>query len=236
MLISLKDAHAAGLLRVTPGIEACVAGDALCLRGAALTDSLEALLRQIPGERFCISPEHALIPHNRSLPVRGMPEGEWRPIAEVLAPQIPPTCLPGQSPAMVPFKLAPASEEVPANFMLMPWETWSAWATSAPAVRLRPLRFAMSVETAAVHGSPLPNVRGPRYVVGNGIAIPCGYKLAPDVPLPIIAEAMGLAGGDIAIFGPDGSYDLLRAEVFVPATRASVRLSVEALGLAEGRA
>jgi len=225
MRVSIDNAPAAGLLRCTHGIQALAVSDALWLRGELLTETMNGLLRRIPGERFMRAPGELLIPIGRKLPIGTMPAGEWMAVERVLVLKVPASLTPAAAASGVGVRLVASHVETAPNVLLAQRTHWSKWVETAPNIRLRPLVFALSQSQAVIRGKPLPNLPGTRYVEGEGVAIPCGFAIAPALGAPTLAQAFGLGAGDLALLHPNGTCEVLPAEVFVAASRSSVRLS-----------
>jgi hypothetical protein len=108
---------------------------------------------------------------------------------------------------------------------------WARWAGAAALVRLARLRFAASSDgRVVVHGAPLPPLDGRRFTQTEGVAVPCGLAWSPPVGGPVLRELLGLREGDLALFEPGGTYELIEASAFVPASRSAARRTLEGQG------
>jgi hypothetical protein len=132
----------------------------------------------------------------------------------------------------VPLRLERAHEERPATLLLTTLAAWSAYATSAPAARLRPLRFAVAADgRAIVVGAPLPPIPGRRFAERDGIAVPCGFAWDPPVEPAVLREVLQLDAGDLALLDESGACEHIESAHFARASRAAVRATVEASGV-----
>jgi hypothetical protein len=185
----------------------------------------------LPGaQRFAVQADGALIPDSARLPRGKLPEVDWQPLSAwiSLAPQ--PAAFAGELRRRAALRLVRTGQEESACVLLTPWAEWQAYALSASALRLRPLRFAVCDDgRTLLRGNPLPPLLGERYVEHGGIAVPCGWSLAPALDPPIIRELLGIPAADLALFKEDISWEWIRAERFVSATRSSVRATKETL-------
>lgn len=100
------------------------------------------------------------------------------------------------------------------------------WADTALGLRLDRLAFAInrSQKQLLFQGTPLPPLAGERFTLQDRIALPAGYDF--DLPLTHkeLATRLALADDGFALFNPDATYTWLADDLFVPATRASLRL------------
>jgi len=223
----LDGAAAAASLRHAADIEACVANDQLWLRGTRWDDELGRSLRKILGaERFHRLAGDQTARWGNSLPSGKLPLGPWKPLKQWLQPAAPATVLPAQLGECAPLQLVRSAIEQSANMLLVKFQHWREYATSAPQVRLKPLAFAVSDDGyALIHGEPLPPLAGARYAEADGIARPLGWDWSPAIDAAVLRTAIGIAGRDVALFAPDGSYNVVAADDFVRATRSAVRLT-----------
>jgi hypothetical protein len=226
MRIPLSDAAAAGALRLERDIDALFGGDALWLTGKQCDDALRLQLRKLAGDFFSLGDGRELIPYEHVLPVGRLPEGTWRPLAEVLRPAAPKSALPGRLGGKFELTVRRSSEERPATLLRVSRAQLAAFVDTAPAIRLRRLRFALSREAALIAGAPLPPIAGIRFAEAGGISVPCGYRLHPLADERVIASLLELSPGDVALFDLSAAVEIVRAESFVSLTRAAARLSL----------
>jgi hypothetical protein len=212
-------------LRLRPDVQVCDAPDAVWLRGGNMTEDLDLDLRKLPGgRRFRLGPDGRLTAAGARVPKGRLPDSGWQSLSAWLKPDPQPAALAGEVTQRVPLTLVRTSHEQSPGVLVTPLETWADYATTAPAVRLRPLRFAASADgRAVVWGDPLPPVPGRRYVEREGVAVPAGWAWSPAVEPAVVRDLLGLAAGDLALFDEDGTYELVAAGGFARATRSGVR-------------
>lgn len=216
---------AAGAVRLRGGIEACEAAGMVWLRGDDLSDELAYELRKLAADGiFDVAAEGTLTRPGTILPEGKLPEAGWQPLDRWLALAPQPAALGAELPGRVALRLARAEQESPATLLLTSIEAWAAYAVGAPAVRLSVLTMAACADgRVIVRGMPLPPVRGTRFTLDEGIAIPCGFCVVPRVDAAVLKDRLGLAEGDIALFRPDGAYERIVAASFARATRGGAR-------------
>jgi hypothetical protein len=118
----------------------------------------------------------------------------------------------------------------PANALLADWNAWRDFAVSAAYIRLQPLRFAAARDGRVwIEGEPVPSLGGRRFFFQQGVAVPCGYRWAPALDAEAVRRWLKLAPGDAAFASPEGEWEIIKAEQFVPASRQAVRLTAEVL-------
>jgi hypothetical protein len=227
----LGGAVATAPLRHAADIEACVADDRLWLRGTRWDDALGRSLRKILGaDRFHRLAHDQIARWGNALPSGELPAGPWTPLKHWLQPAAPATVLPAQVDQRAPLQFVRSAAEQSANMLLVEFQQWHEYATSAPQVRLKPLAFAVSDDGyALIHGEPLPPLAGARYAEADGIARPLGWDWSPAIDAAVLRTALSLGSRDVAVFAPDGSYDVVSADDFVRATRSAVRLTAREL-------
>jgi hypothetical protein len=228
--IPAEKALAAAALRLRPGVLVCASNDGLWLRGERLTEDLELELRKLPGaQRFSVGEAGALTPEGARIPRGRLPDGTWQPLSAWLVPAPQPPAFAGRTEVRVPLRLVRADHEEPATVLVTTLNEWSTYASNAPLVRLRRLRFATAADgRTAVRGEPLPPVPGRRYVEREGVAVPSGFRLLPDVDPPTVRRLLTIQADDLALFHDDGSWERIAATEFVAATRAAARATVGA--------
>ena len=220
----------AGPLRQRPGIEVLQTDDAVWLRGRHLDDELEKALRCVPGaRRFTVFPDGQLVAAGTQVPKGHLPDGRWTPISAWLGVELWPACLAGKVEGRVPLRLVRSGAARDSNVLWTTTSAWGRWAVTAPQVRLDRLGFAVSdCGDVVVRGTPLPPIPGRPFVESAGVAVEAGWEWSPRLEADVLAEALGLASGDLALVQHDGSWEHLPAEAFVQATRSAVRLTAEA--------
>src|SRR5262249_44674594 len=108
-----------------------------------------------------------------------------------------------------------------ANVLVIPLYRWLTYGTGAPQMRLDRRGFAVSSdERVIVHGSPLPPLQGERFYEGAGVALPCGWGWSPAIEPELLQRAWKLGPRDLALVRPDGTWEHIRGEQFVRATRS----------------
>jgi hypothetical protein len=229
---SVQSASASALanLRLTPNLEIAEIADIVWLRGPHWDEAIELELRRIGGLRsFRVLADGALLPHGARVPVGRLPNLRWQALRTATPVRLPAADSAGMRSAGVRLRLVPSASELPASAVLTSSPAWHDWVVAAPAFRLRPLRFAAARDRRVwVEGAPVPSLEGRRFYVREGIAVPCGFAWSPPVDALVLARIFELAIGDVALASEDESWEIIKDEQFVPATRSSARLTMEA--------
>jgi hypothetical protein len=226
--LPIADVAAAAALRLLPGVNACVVGGDLWMRGDKTSAALErALVRLAPAGRFAVLRNGALVPRGCELPDGYLPaDADWTPLGELVRPRVDSAALPGSPVAPVSIGLVRSHDERGARVLVASLRTFAEYADGAPAIRLERLRFAADQTRAVIWGEPLPPVPGELYAEEAGIAVPCGFAWRPAVDAPSLRRVLGLAEGDLALLAPDGTWQHVPGAAFVRARRSAVRLTV----------
>jgi hypothetical protein len=230
--IDAAEAPALAALRLIPGLEVASVGEVVWLRGPGMDDALALGLQKIPGlRRFTLQADGQLIADGTRVPKGRLTAAAWSPLRDGQRVALPHALGATGSGNRAPLQLARSAAELPANALLTDLHPWHAWAETAPEIRLRPLRFAAASDGRVwIEGTPLPGVAGRRYHLREGVAVPCGFACSPDLGAPALRRWLALAEGDTAFSEPEGSWEILRSEQFVPALRSAVRATMEASG------
>jgi MoxR-vWA-beta-propeller ternary system domain bpX2 len=225
-----RDASGAAALRQIAKIEICERAPYVWLCGESMNERLELALRKLAGaERFSVLADGQLRRAGRRVPQGTLPEGEWLALSQWATLEVQPPAFAGDLSARSIIRLVRSFEESEASGLVTDLTTWTNYATAAPEVRLRPLWFAMAADgRVLIRGTPLPPLPGIRYAARDGIALPCGYALWPNLEPAVFVELLELARSDLALFSPDGSFERIAATHFVQATRSAVRATQEA--------
>lgn len=227
--IDAADAEALSALRLVPGLEVAMLSHILWLRGAAWDESLALALRKVSGlVRFEVLPGGRLLAQGARVPEGRLPELRWQPLKDWFSVRLPTAARSAEMAARQPLKLVRSSEERPANALLADLASWAAFASTTAEIRLRPLRFAAAQDGRVwIEGAPLPAIPGERFHLRDGVAAPCGFAWSPEIETPVLQKWLGLANGDSAILLRDGTWEMLREEQFVPASRSAARMTAQ---------
>lgn len=222
--------HALASLRLARGIEVAESEGQLWIRGTFADAPTLALIAGLPATaRYTW-----LIPHDRLQPAGSLlasdrfPESTWRPLQEWLATTAPVARYPTAQPRPLQLELRRTHEARPANAALAELDAFLIWARHAPAIRLSRLRFAASDRgRALVLGTPLPPMPLTACVESGGVVVPAGFTWHPQVSSAVVRRVMGAPEGAIVLWDQTGTQ-LLPGELFVAATRANARLTMDA--------
>ncbi len=229
--VALPIVHSASLIRLWRRTEIRVLEDResgrLWLRGDHHDEALDGLLRALLGaHRYRVRPDDQLVPQGRRVPQGLLPQGDWIPLREHVRLQAPESSAPPTVEDRAAFRLVRDSRPREATLMALLFDTWSTYALSAPEVRLEPLRFAVEPGGLCVlWGTPLPPIPGKLYAEADRLAVPLGWAWRPRLQPGLVRTLLELVPEELAILDPDGPAEVLEEADFVPATRASIRLT-----------
>jgi len=230
--LPLVSAPAAAALRLRAGVTAAEQGEWVWLRGEDLDDELDLELRKLPGAvRYVTGASDTVTEIGRRLPSGELPDDvRWAPLSTWAEVKPQPAALGGELPGRASLRIKRVATEHPANVLVTTVAASAEYATSAPLVRLRPLRVAASSDGRAIlRGDPLPPIPGRRYAEREGIAAPCGFRFAPALEPAVLRRLLGISPDDLALFHEDGSYERVDASSFARASRGTARATLAAL-------
>lgn len=226
--LPLRAAGQLGRLRCVPGLEVGrPAGDELWLRGDDLTVARCPEVQSLPAvSRYEVDHDLRLIPVGKRLPVGTLPDTTWASLLQWLEAEPPRSKLSGRITRKVTLTLVRSGEESPPNLLVTDVDSVRAWAEWAPCGRLARLSVALDLRRrwVAIRGTPLPPLPGRRYILEGRIALPAGYGFAYPISTSEAAGVLGLGDAQQAVFEADGTWSLLPDDVFVAATRGTLRL------------
>lgn len=229
--LSRVDADTLARLRSRHGLEVCEQQDLVWLRGRGMDEDLDKRLRSLPGVRFEVLSDRQLVPNGCRVPRGYLPDGSWIALSEAVCIEIESPALGAENKGKVDVGLVRGGTSREANLLLTTVDAWSAYADTAPQVRLQHLAFAMNeARDILIRGRPLPPLPGTRLVEQNGVAVPCGWTWAPAVDAAVLRDLLRLEPDDLALLHADGTWDHLRADDFVLASRSAARLTLEGAG------
>lgn len=190
--------------------------------------ALDGDLLSLPAVRFAVLEDGQLIERGRSVPLGYLPEVAWTPIAEWMTIQIEAPALAATIPAPVRLQMRTSDAVQESSVLVASRHTWRDYAETAPQVRLNRLVFAQNGDQEViVRGTPLPPIAGTYFVEQAGVAAVAGWTWSPPIAAEVLARSLQISGDDLALLHADGSWEAIRGEEFVRATRTAVRASTQ---------
>lgn len=225
--LPVEGAPSAAGLRLEPGVEVLELPDAIWLRGSSTDERIQKLLLQLPGAcRFDVFPGGELRPAGSRLPSGRLPAGAWTRLKDWIEVELPAAAFAAGDPVRTPLQWVRVPGAGDANVLLATLADWATYGDTAPQIRLKPLRFAVAADgRVVVQGHPLPPLPGERYYERAGVAVPCGWGWSPAVEPELFRDTWKLQPQDLALVSADGSWERIRADQFVRATRSAIRES-----------
>lgn len=230
------------------GVQAAIVREKVWLRGDGLDAAMSRLLAIVAdGPVYQLASERRLIPFGATVPTERLPEAEWRLLSETLSPVIPSAQIAAVQIPRVRLTLERTVQEQEAALLVADVTTFCEWALSAPEIRLRGSRIAVSrskfrepddcrvpVPRVAIQGQPLPPLMGERYWLAGSIAIPLGFTWSPHVNVKTLENVLSCGFEEssrrILIWRFDENViEQIVSSDWVAVTRANVRTTAAAL-------
>lgn len=247
--LAVEHVAALGRIRTVPGLEICDAtADGRIWIAGHEGDEATCWTRRIPlGEVFVVQDDARVRRPRERVPCGTLPRGPWVPATRWLAVDLPPSALAGVTHGAAMLHLVRCDADAPdaheprdgtsvvraatptteATVLCTDLVTFAAYVSTAPLVRLGRVLHAVSEDgRVVVRGAPLPPLPGARCVEHAGIAVPVGWSWRPAIEPEIVRTVFGTGLRDLVLWTADDAAECLRAEDFVPTTRASVRAAV----------
>lgn len=214
-----------GHLRLVPDIQVHPEQEGVWVAGPFLPEKFQPLLDALPApRRYSLDDQQRMTRLGKRVPTRDLPNGEWFPLGDWLQPDFDLPRSPAMPNAFASWTLVPTSEEQRANLLITSPSQWCEWAIHAPEIRLTPLRYALSEDQClAVHGKPLPPLRGCHYVLEDQIAIEAGYALDPPLDRAVLKKTLGAEEQDTVLLHGDREVELIHSHEWFAASRSSAR-------------
>ena len=229
------------------GVQAAIVRERVWLRGEGLDAAMSRLLATVAdGPVYQLASEGMLIPFGAAVPTERLPEAEWRLLSETLSPVIPSPRMAAVQIPRVRLTLERTAQEQEATLLIADEASFRNWALSAPEIRLRGSRFAMSrpqyrepddrsvpEPRVAIQGQPMPPLMGERFWLAGSIAIPLGFTWCPHVDVKTLETVLsrGLEEPSLRIliwrFDENVIEEIVSSD-WVAVTRANVRATAAA--------
>jgi hypothetical protein len=224
LVLAAHDQVALGSVRAVPGLQVAVGENLLWLRGLPASE-LPLAVRALPATAtYILDEQNRLFPIGHLTPTGRLPALAWQPIREFLPLEIPTAALPAQAAPSYRVRLVPSARAEAGAALLTTLDAWLAYAESAPEIRLRGLRFAVSAEARVLLlGTPLPPIAGQEQWLTEGLLLPAGFDFEAPFLAPLLARQLNIAGEDLLLFAADGSWERVPQAQLLPATRGAVR-------------
>lgn len=222
-----KDAHSLGNIRCMPDIKVAADENYIWLRVFYDRGGPDKNIVQLPVQHsYHIDENDLLFTPGGLTPVAILPQLDWQPVAGFVSIQIPVAALPGKLEEAAITKLITSATTKKSNALLTSLLHWKAYAETAPATRLAPLKFAVSENNQVlIMGTPLPPIPGKEYWIMDDILLPCGYNLEIPMAAPFISNKLNPDKDGLLLFDEHGHCEKIDLAYVVPAKRSAVRLT-----------
>lgn len=168
-----------GTIRHWDNLAVCFEGASVWVKGFVADQIHSIEVKSIPSIKRYYAARGKLFPLESVLPAGAMPSGLWTPIARALRVELPAFNhnFFGISEGMTP-RLTPSGTVRDAAAMIVSLELLEPYMRTAPAIRLRSLRWAiLDASDAFILGAPLLPLPGDVYWRRDDFFIPAGYDL-----------------------------------------------------------
>ena len=225
LVLAAHDLAALGAVRAVPNLQVAAGEGQLWLRGLPATGELPLAVRALPATAaYTLDAQNRLFPTGQLTPTGHLPALTWQPIREFLPLEIPTAALPAQAAPAYRVRLVPSGRAAAGAALLTTLAAWLAYVETAPEIRLRGLRFAVSAEARVLLlGTPLPPLAGQEQWLTEGLLLPAGFDFEAPFLAPLLARQLNAAGEDVLLFAADGSWERVPQAHLLPATRGAVR-------------
>jgi len=224
--LSKDDYESLGPVRCMPGLQAAMEENKIWLRGITADVVPDVSLLKLPLKKtFLLDEQDNLFLTVAVTPVEKLPTLNWQPVASFINIEAPVSALPGKTNNKIRIQLKNSNEERAGIALLTSLSAWKSYAETAPDIRLKALRHAVSEnEEVLITGTPLPPLPGQEYWSYKNILLPSGY----DFDIPVMASLISQQwqnNDDIIVVDASAGWQRIPTSYFVQATRSSIRLT-----------
>ena len=247
--VERKFANRTIMLRHLPSARACEDADSdyLWVKGTAFDEAafqqLDLLFRSITTAiRYRVTNDDQLIRIGDRLASAKLPSGEWRALSDCLKIDLPTTSLVGQTDQCVDIHFQRGGPVVDLKstkptLLRCDLAALSDWADTASETRLKRLTFACNVEKKTLlRGTPLPPIRGERWIEYQNIAVPVGWTWFPAVSIQALNQIFNATDNHLILVEESGCWQKIDRQFFAKASRIAIRTTqdqVDSRGLQE---
>ena len=184
-------------------------------------------VQTLPSKRIYTEKDGKLFPLGSLLPEGRLPSVMWTPISRAF---------PVSRPSLnhnyfgltktMEIRLITSENEQESVASLFPVKQLGKYLESAPAIRLKPLKWTLlDKHHALVLGTPLLPVAGVTYWQEGRSLLPAGFKLELHALNEHLTSLAGAEGNDLVLWDPSGNYTLIREDQWEQLSLSSFRLT-----------
>ncbi len=200
--------------------------DAVWLFWPADDAELARALLALDGAELLVRREGLWFRHGQHLPAFDVPaEDDARPLAGVLSPAPVESCPPTAGWQPLALTLVPCDLPRPCTLLRTSLAHLGRFADHATSHQLAVLQAARDRDQVLLRGAKLPLLPGERFW-GQRILLPVAHRAEPNLPEPVLAAALRLDAGELALVTAEGIEGVPQA-AFAPLTRAGVRRALQ---------
>ena len=187
----------------------------------------------VPGGRqFRVGEDRQLTAAGDLVPKGYLPEGPWQLLDEWLHVALPDAAEVLVTAPQIELLLVPSGIVREPALLETTLSQLAAYVATAPQWRIERWSFlADRTGRALFRGLPLPPLPGTYWTQREGVATPAGYDWSPAVDPAVVRQALGLAGGELALLWPGGTWDRVLPDDWTRASRSALLRTREALGI-----
>jgi len=210
-------------------VRAFVQGEWCWIRWPEDRSDVLAALRPILGVEFYEFRAPHWYPAGKRLPSElRPPDGDGESLARLMFPgSFSIAAVEDSELPRLPLELVRGGSIQPATALECDFEALAAWAETATTAELRSIRAAVSGSRVLLLGTKPPTIPGAERFWGKDVFLPVGFRIVPELPLPILRRAIGANSDEYAFIRPNG-IELVAMAAFDPLTRAGLHMAVRA--------
>ena len=186
------------------------------------------VLQSIPFTRFYYCKDNLLFPKDSLLPTRKLPGFLWTPIERAF-----PVTLEGFNHNFFgvhqqqTIQLVPAEFDHPSTALLADTLSTNKYITTAPAIRLQHLQWALINKTMAlIIGAPLLPLNGKAFWQKENFIFPVGYAMEFSILEKVVAQHINATSDQLIWWTDEKQYCLIDKNLLQPLSIASWRQTI----------
>jgi hypothetical protein len=233
LLLDEKDKSYLGSIRHWENLKVGFDEGRVWVKDLDYTQMSSVEVQTLPSKKIYTEKEGKLFPVGSLLPEGRLPAVMWTPVGRAF---------PVSRPSLnhnyfglnetIEIRLIASEHEQDSQASLCSLEQLGAYLESAPAIRLKPLKWTIFDDRyAIVLGTPLLPVAGTAYWIDGSFLLPAGFQLELQVLNRELEQVIGVEKGDYVLWDRSGNYTVIKATEWEELSLSSFRLTMKNNGI-----
>lgn len=221
-IVELKDLDQLAPVRTLPGLQGCIDGNQIFLRGIFINDKELPVTLKIPAiKTYRLAQGNLLFPLDGVTPVAKMEEMNWKPLHKLLPLKLPTAAFTGKLREKIKIELIESESPKEIYASLYDTTQWFKYCKEIPEARLKQIRFALSKdEKILVLNSGIISLPAQHFWKSENNLLPLGYDFNPPILSELISKKLNSENENFLLFNKDASYSLISLFSFMQGAKS----------------